>query len=178
MKETTKFAAYCRNLTEMLNEEREHADALAAALRDVIAALDYPDHGAPSPVARTVAAGLEALDDHARRLALFACREHEGGSMFGHLIEKPVLVRSHLGGTYLGLLLAAYEDGTLRLRARRLWSWTGALDSTVLAVEGPAGGKIGAECEILLRPAAQVIEVIAATDVAMAAVALVPTWSR
>ena len=41
-KETTKFAAYCRNLTEKLNEEREHADALAAALRDVIAALDSP----------------------------------------------------------------------------------------------------------------------------------------
>ena len=96
--------------------------------------------------------------------------------MYDHLIEKPVLVRSHLGGTYLGILLAAYEDGTLRLRARRLWRWSGALDSTVLAARGPTGGQIGEESDILLRSAAQVIEVIAATEAALTALGKVAPW--
>lgn len=97
-------------------------------------------------------------------------------SMYDHLVTGPVLVRSHLGGTYLGILKEAHTDGTLRLSARRLWSWQGALDSTVLAATGPTGGRIGPVADILLRPAAQVIEILVATPAAMAALEGVKPW--
>ena len=102
----------------------------------------------------------------------------EEKSMYDHLIGKPVLVRSHLGGMYLGTLLAAHEDGTLHLLARRLWSWRGALDSTVLASTGPTEGRIGPAADILLRPAAQVIEILAASTDAIEELGRIGTWRR
>ena len=93
------------------------------------------------------------------------------------LIDRPVLVRAHRAGVYLGRLIAV-DGPVLRLRARRLWSWTGALDSTVLAATGPTGGRIGPETDVVLLPDAQVIEVLAASAEAVAALARVAPWQR
>jgi len=98
--------------------------------------------------------------------------------MFKHLIEKPVLVRSHRGGVYLGTLLEAHENGAIRVRARRLWSWTGALDSSVLAKHGPTGGDMGPECDFLICRDAEIVEVVAATEESLAALAKIDEWKE
>ena len=96
--------------------------------------------------------------------------------MYDHMIEKPVLVRANRAGVYLGILLATYPDGSLRIRARRLHTFYGAMDSTTLALTGPSRGDIGPESDVLLRPGAEVIEIVAATDAAVARCAAIPTW--
>lgn len=97
---------------------------------------------------------------------------------YAHLIGHPVLVRADRAGVFLGTLTAATNDGSLRLRARKLWSWAGALDSTVLAASGPAGRRIGPMSDIVLPPAAGLLEVVAATPEALAALEQVQPWAR
>lgn len=99
-------------------------------------------------------------------------------SIYEHMIGGPVLVRAHRAGVYLGTLTAAYEDGSIRLTARRLWRWSGALDSTVLADIGPAGGRIGPMSYVVLPPGAEIIEIVKATDAALSALAKVSPWVR
>jgi hypothetical protein len=61
------------------------------------------------------------------------------------LQENPtVVVRSSASGVWIGE--AAELDGdTIRLKdAYRIWSWEGALDTTVIAASGVTAAKIGA----------------------------------
>ena len=87
-------------------------------------------------------------------------------------------MRSHLSGTWLGVMVAAWADGAIRLHARRLWSWEGALDGSVLAAHGPTGGRIGPLADVVLPVTAQVVEVIQSTSEALQSLAGIPPWTR
>lgn len=96
-------------------------------------------------------------------------------------MKDAVLVRSSPSGVWMGRLVSrdATPDGTERVRltdARRLWSWTGALSCSELALIGPTGGKICAPVGDVT--VSQCCEVIAATDEAVAAVSRVTPWTR
>ena len=98
--------------------------------------------------------------------------------MYKHLIGTPVLVRANRAGVWMGTLAAA-EGDVLRLTgARRLWSWTGALDASVLALRGPTGGRFGDPTDVILGPSAEVIEVHVASPAAVASVMGAPPWAR
>jgi hypothetical protein len=88
--------------------------------------------------------------------------------------QQYVIVRSHLSGVWAGELESRAGEEVVLLRARRLWSWTGAASCSGLAVRGPSGGRI---CEPVERAVVRsVVEVLAATEVAKAAIAKVQPW--
>ncbi len=64
--------------------------------------------------------------------------------------EMRVLVRAGQSGAWAGVLVEK-TDTEVVLRARRLWSWEGALDCSALAVSGPKKGRISAETTVVLR---------------------------
>ena len=81
---------------------------------------------------------------------------------------QKVLIRSHQSGVWMGRIVSV-GDTSLTLRARRLWQWKGALDCSVLAVQGPGdGSRISAKTTVEL-PLAGIVETHATTKVARAA---------
>jgi hypothetical protein len=72
---------------------------------------------------------------------------------------KLVVVRTYSAGVHVGQLVSRKgQEVTLR-RARRIWSWTGALSLSEVATKGISGGRISVEVkEILLTQAIEVID--------------------
>lgn len=92
-------------------------------------------------------------------------------------VGRRVLVRANRAGVWAGLLIEAAGD-RLTLSGRRLWSWSGALECSCLAVEGPLDGRLGPTTRVILGLSAEVIEVHLMADAAWAAVERIAPWSR
>jgi len=95
------------------------------------------------------------------------------------MIGKTCLVRTYSAGVFLGTV--AERDGKeVRLtNARRIWYWEGAASLSQLANDGtskPNKCKFPAPvAEVLLT---EVIEIIQATEAAIASIAAVPEWKQ
>jgi len=95
------------------------------------------------------------------------------------MLGKICIVRTYSAGVFIGKVVE--RDGKeVRLEnARRIWYWGGAASLSQLANEGtskPQSCKFPAPvAEILLTEA---IELIPATEAAIASIAAVPVWSK
>ena len=95
------------------------------------------------------------------------------------LIGKVCMVRTYSAGVFLGEV--ASKDGKeVHLKnARRMWYWDGAASLSQLATEGtsaPKNCKFPAPVpDVLLTEA---IEIIPASEAAIASIAAVPVWKR
>lgn len=95
------------------------------------------------------------------------------------LIGKVCMVRTYSAGVFLGEV-ASKEGKEVHLKnARRMWYWDGAASLSQLATEGTSKPK---ECKF---PAAvpdvmlmEVIEIIPASEAAIASIAAVPVWKK
>lgn len=95
------------------------------------------------------------------------------------LIGKVCMVRTYSAGVFLGEV--ASKDGKeVHLKnARRMWYWDGAASLSQLATEGtsaPKNCKFPAPVpDVLLTEA---IEIIPASEAAIASIAAVPVWKK
>ena len=93
------------------------------------------------------------------------------------MIGKICIVRTYSAGVFLGEVAERTGKEVLLKNARRLWYWSGAASLSQLANEGTRNPK---ECkfpasvsEVLLTEA---IEIIPATEAAIASIAAVKKW--
>lgn len=93
------------------------------------------------------------------------------------LIGRICMVRTYSAGVFLGTLASRDGKEVVLKDARRMWYWDGAASLSQLATVGtskPKGCKFPAPvAEILLTEA---IEIIPATEAAIASIAAVPEW--
>ncbi len=95
------------------------------------------------------------------------------------MIGKVCMVRTYSAGVFLGLLAERDGKEVVLKNARRMWYWDGAASLSQLSTEGtskPKNCKFPAPVdEILLTEA---IEIIPATEAAIASIAAVPAWRQ
>lgn len=90
-----------------------------------------------------------------------------------------VIARTYSAGVFAGTLKSRDGKETVLTDARRIWYWDGAATLSQLATEGtskPKNCKFPAEVpEVFLTEA---IEIIPATEKAIASIAQVPEWKE
>ena len=95
------------------------------------------------------------------------------------MIGKTCIVRTDSAGVFLGTVKERSGKEVLLTDARRIWYWDGAATLSQLANEGtsnPGNCKFPAPvAEVLLTEA---IEIIPATEAAIASIAAVPVWKK
>lgn len=95
------------------------------------------------------------------------------------MIGKICVVRTNSAGVFFGELAERNGKEALVKNARRLWYWDGAASLSQLANDGvskPNSCKFPAPvAEVLLT---EVIEIIPATEAAVASIAAVPAWKK
>ena len=95
------------------------------------------------------------------------------------MIGKTCIVRTYSAGVFLGTVKARDGKEVTLTNARRIWYWDGAATLSQLAMQGtskPNKCKFPAPVdEILLTEA---IELIPATEAAIASIAAVPVWQE
>jgi hypothetical protein len=95
------------------------------------------------------------------------------------MIGKTCIVRTYSAGVFLGTVKERSGKEVLLTNARRIWYWDGAATLSQLANEGtkkPEKCKFPAPvAEVLLTEA---IEIISATEAAIASIAAVPEWKQ
>lgn len=95
------------------------------------------------------------------------------------LIGKTCIVRTYSAGVFLGTIAEREGKEATLTNARRIWYWDGAATLSQLANEGtskPENCKFPAPvAEVLLT---EVIEIIPATEAAIASIAAVPVWEQ
>lgn len=95
------------------------------------------------------------------------------------MIGKICIVRTYSAGVFLGEVAERSGKEVLLKNARRLWYWDGAASLSQLANDGtskPKACKFPAPvAEVLLTEA---IEIIPATEAAIASIAAVKVWSE
>ena len=95
------------------------------------------------------------------------------------MIGKTCIVRTYSAGVFLGTVKERNGKEVLLENARRIWYWDGAASLSQLANEGtskPQNCKFPAPvAEVLLT---EVIEIIPATEAAIASIAAVPEWKK
>jgi hypothetical protein len=95
------------------------------------------------------------------------------------MIGKTCIVRTYSAGVFLGTVKERNGKEVLLTEARRIWYWDGAASLSQLANEGtkkPQNCKFPAPvAEVLLTEA---IEIIPATEAAIASIAAVPEWMK
>jgi hypothetical protein len=95
------------------------------------------------------------------------------------MIGKTCIVRTHSAGVFLGTVKERNGKEVLLTNARRIWYWDGAASLSQLANDGtkkPQNCKFPAPvAEVLLTEA---IEIIPATEAAIASIAAVPEWMK
>lgn len=93
------------------------------------------------------------------------------------MIGKTCIVRTYSAGVFIGTIEERNGKEVLLTNARRIWYWDGAATLSQLATDGtskPQNCKFpGPVSEILLTEA---IEIIPATETAIASIAAVPVW--
>jgi hypothetical protein len=95
------------------------------------------------------------------------------------MIGSICMVRTYSAGVFLGTLKSRDGKEVVLTDARRMWYWDGAASLSQLATEGTSKPK---SCkfptpvaEVLLTEA---IEIIPATEAAIASIAAVPVWKQ
>ena len=95
------------------------------------------------------------------------------------MIGRVCMVRTYSAGVFLGTLKSREGKEVLLTDARRMWYWDGAASLSQLATTGtskPKNCKFPAPvAEVLLTEA---IEIIPATEAAIASIAAVPVWEK
>lgn len=95
------------------------------------------------------------------------------------LIGRICMVRTYSAGVFLGAIAERDGKEVVLKDARRIWYWDGAATLSQLATEGtckPESCKFPAPvAEVLLTDA---IEIIPATEAAIASIAAVPVWKK
>lgn len=95
------------------------------------------------------------------------------------MIGKICVVRTYSAGVFFGMVKERNGKEVTMTDARRLWYWDGAVSLSQLANEGvskPENCKFPAPvAEVLLTEA---IEIIPATEAAIANIAAVPEWAK
>jgi hypothetical protein len=95
------------------------------------------------------------------------------------MIGKTCLVRTNSAGVFLGKIVERDGKEVRLTNARRIWYWDGAASLSQLANNGtskPNKCKFPASvAEVLLT---EVIEIIPATEAAIASIAAVPEWKQ
>ena len=95
------------------------------------------------------------------------------------MIGKTCIVRTYSAGVFLGTIKERNGKEVLLTDARRIWYWDGAATLSQLANDGtskPGNCKFPAPvAEVLLTEA---IEIIPATEAAIASIAAVPVWKK
>ena len=95
------------------------------------------------------------------------------------MIGKTCIVRTYSAGVFLGTVKERNGKEVLLTNARRIWYWDGAASLSQLANEGtskPQNCKFPAPvAEVLLTEA---VEIIPATEAAIASIAAVPEWKK
>ena len=95
------------------------------------------------------------------------------------MIGKICLVRTYSAGVFLGKIVERDGKEVRLTNARRIWFWDGAASLSQLANNGtskPNKCKFPASvAEVLLT---EVIEIIPATEAAIASIAAVPEWKQ
>ena len=93
------------------------------------------------------------------------------------IIGKTCIVRTQTAGVFLGVVAQRNGKEARLTNARRLWYWAGAASLSQLATEGtskPSQCKFPTSVpEVILT---EVIEIIPATEAAIASIAAVPEW--
>ena len=93
------------------------------------------------------------------------------------IIGKTCIVRTQTAGVFLGTVAQRNGKEATLTNARRIWYWAGAASLSQLATEGtskPRQCKFPASVpEVILT---EVIEIIPATEAAIASIAAVPEW--
>ena len=93
------------------------------------------------------------------------------------IIGKTCIVRTHTAGVFLGVVAQRNGKEARLTNARRLWYWAGAASLSQLATEGtskPSQCKFPTSVpEVILT---EVIEIIPATEAAIASIAAVKEW--
>ena len=93
------------------------------------------------------------------------------------IIGKTCIVRTQTAGVFLGTVAQRNGKEARLTNARRIWYWAGAASLSQLAMEGtskPNQCKFPASVpEVILT---EVIEIIPATEAAIASIAAVPEW--
>jgi len=93
------------------------------------------------------------------------------------IIGKTCIVRTQSAGVFLGVVAQRNGKEARLTNARRIWYWAGAASLSQLATEGtskPNQCKFPASVpEVILT---EVIEIIPATEAAIASIAAVPEW--
>ena len=93
------------------------------------------------------------------------------------IIGKTCIVRTQSAGVFLGTVAQRNGKEATLTNARRIWYWAGAASLSQLATEGtskPNQCKFPASVpEVILT---EVIEIIPATEAAIASIAAVPEW--
>ena len=93
------------------------------------------------------------------------------------IIGKTCIVRTQTAGVFLGTVAKRKGKEATLTNARRLWYWAGAASLSQLATEGtskPNQCKFPVSVpEVILT---EVIEIIPATEAAIASIAAVPEW--
>ena len=93
------------------------------------------------------------------------------------IIGKTCIVRTQTAGVFLGTVAQRNGKEATLTNARRIWYWAGAASLSQLAMEGtskPNQCKFPASVpEVILT---EVIEIIPATEAAIASIAAVPEW--
>ena len=94
-------------------------------------------------------------------------------------MERHVIIRSETAGVFMGILLD-HDPATMTVKigySRRLWRWAGAMTLSELAVNGTTKPE---ECkfavEVPQMTVAKVIEIIPASQEAVASIKGVPVW--
>ena len=93
------------------------------------------------------------------------------------IIGKTCIVRTQSAGVFLGVVAQRNGKEARLTNARRIWYWAGAASLSQLATEGtskPNQCKFPTSVpEVILT---EVIEIIPATEAAIASIAAVPEW--
>lgn len=93
------------------------------------------------------------------------------------LIGKVCMVRTHSAGVFLGEVVSREGKEVHLKNARRMWYWNGAASLSQLATTGtsrPKDCKFPAAVDYVLLTEA--IEIIPATEAAIASIAAVQVW--
>lgn len=95
----------------------------------------------------------------ARKLAALFCSGNGITTVVQHpAVGKYVIVRAARAGVHAGILVSA-NSGEVELReSRRIWSWTGALSCSEIALTGITGGKVAVQ--VPTHFISEVIEII------------------
>ena len=76
-------------------------------------------------------------------------------------VGKYCVVRTYSAGVHAGTLTAANGTAVTLTDSRRIWSWTGALSCSEIAVSGISGGKVAVA--VPTQYLTEAIEIIPAT---------------